>query len=532
MTKFIEKRKFRMSKYWDSTEFTLMQNEETKLYFITSRYERWIMATLCKDYAANTEKKLCNFQESVLGYSIPNIDEHFPYCKTQKDTMLLFEELCKERLLREQSLGAFIPIKERLLSNSLQNALFEIGSVTAYKLLMINRNKKCGKDDTKNVTVLRNGKMTFSPKGKETICANDYEWSKEGRQSAKYGKVILKLFKEANIEVTAREIEVITNKLKAKYDPIAEFSIVTGSDITKWYLEDNYCNETNTGTLVGSCMKYDHCQDYFGLYEDHASMLIAVSKESGKLLGRAILWEIDGKTYVDRIYASDAMIEKFKQYAKENKWYYKVEQSYNNKTDWINPDGEEETIYLTVDIDYDYDYFPYVDTLTYYKKGQYITNDESKDYDFELTDTEGNGQRIYCEYDGSYCSEECAVYICDDDYEGYIDSEGGDAEYCEITNDWHLRENMITTEGGTRVYRNDDGVVEGEDGLYYYDDEASYCDYNGGWFSSSQVHWNEDLSMDVHEHYLEAAYEEYGWVKDEDGNWVKESQLNTETTKS
>ena len=67
-------------------------------------------------------------------------------------------------------------------------------------------------------------------------------------------------------------------------------TIVFGEKIKFWYHRKNYFSEC--GDLGCSCMKYDECQDYFGIYTenpDHVGMAIMVNNEN-KLLARCLIW--------------------------------------------------------------------------------------------------------------------------------------------------------------------------------------------------------------------------------------------------
>lgn len=69
-----------------------------------------------------------------------------------------------------------------------------------------------------------------------------------------------------------------------KGDSIFEFIEVSGEDIRKYYLENNYSTE-NQGTLQNSCMRHDIWWSYFDVYckEEAISMLIKRNKISGKI---------------------------------------------------------------------------------------------------------------------------------------------------------------------------------------------------------------------------------------------------------
>lgn len=96
--------------------------------------------------------------------------------------------------------------------------------------------------------------------------------------------------------------------------------IVGGSDITDVYSDYWHCScGRNLGDLADSCMRYDKCQDRFGLYEDNAQLAVLPCPTCDGTRGRALLWEdVDGKGWIDRIYAGPADTETMKLWARAN----------------------------------------------------------------------------------------------------------------------------------------------------------------------------------------------------------------------
>lgn len=156
--------------------------------------------------------------------------------------------------------------------------------------------------------------ISFTPKGKELYYSSEGTWSRENRQTGKPGRVIKKLMK---FDYKERDIEIFNNLLKAHMIKLNEFRIVDGSDITKYYNEDSYYK--CLGSLGNSCMRYEECEPYFTVYEDHAKMLVCF--RDGLVAGRALVWEIGDETFMDRVYVCDDYLEEqFFIYAKEHKW--------------------------------------------------------------------------------------------------------------------------------------------------------------------------------------------------------------------
>ncbi len=208
--------------------------------------------------------------------------------------------------------------------------------------------------------------ISFTPKGKDLLYSNCDTWSREGRQTGKPARIIKKLLVH---DYKERDIELFNNQLKAEIMCLGDFQIVEGDDICYWYNCDNYYSLS--GTLGNSCMKYCECQSYFQVYKDLAKMLICVKDD--KLLGRAILWEIDGKTYMDRVYVCmDYLEEQFYQKAMENKWIIRESNSllYDGDSQyWMIPDDNYSSKHvpdLTIRCLEIYQKFPYMDSFRYF----------------------------------------------------------------------------------------------------------------------------------------------------------------------
>lgn len=186
-------------------------------------------------------------------------------------------------------------------------------------------------------------------------------------------------------------VELFVNNFKAVakrsldknlYDKI---KIVSGKEIKKWYLSNNY--SIIKGSLGNSCMRYEKCQDFFDVYiqnPEFCQLIIYQETSPDKIDMRALLWTLpNGSKYMDRIYAtcdSDAII--LMNYAKENGWRYYDENS-------VNDDFHSNMYIETAEI---YDMYPYMDTFkyldtdskryyTYYKRNCYELENQDGTWD-------------------------------------------------------------------------------------------------------------------------------------------------------
>jgi len=178
-----------------------------------------------------------------------------------------------------------------------------------------------------------------------------------------------------------------------------EFEVITGKEIGDMYVRDNHDDDYgDLGSLASSCMRYEECNDngFFEVYSDHAKMLVLRSKETGLYIGRAILW--DAEDYdteeeikiMDRIYSAERTYSAFFKWAKDNGYWRKRYQSYDNETQFICPDtGEEETKKMIIKgaCISNYSRAPYMDTFAW-SNGSDLSNicDFGR---YEARDTDG-----------------------------------------------------------------------------------------------------------------------------------------------
>ena len=137
--------------------------------------------------------------------------------------------------------------------------------------------------------------------------------------------------------------------------------------------------------------------------------------KSSKIKGRSLLWNctIDGKEaiFMDRIYTTfDSDVELFKQFAQNNKWWYKKNQSMDQIEDITDGSFTKGNSTIIVKLnEATWDSYPYMDTLSYISTNSDIATN-MEDYggvDRSLRDTEGGYDSLDDDYDD---------YNDDDDY--------------------------------------------------------------------------------------------------------------------
>lgn len=439
----------------------------------------------------------------------------------------------------------------RLLSNSLVDYLKNyIGkNKIAHQLLILNW-QYYENDKTRNLTLRKDMSMSYCPKGKDTVMSenNPHNWSSDNRQEGRYGRIIKKVLEEncPDFEFFPKDIEELVNMLKGEIAE-GEFKVVKGSRITEIYNEDvgdGYVSG-ESGTLSNSCMQGSD-SDFFDIYAYNPTVVsMIILEENNRLIGRALLWTVGRKKYMDRVYGTDTTIQRFIQFAVQNNIIRKERQSYDHKTTWTKPNGENFTKLFKIELDSEHDCFPYVDTFSYFGKG-YVTNDSSDsktmgvmhctggDYetfdDYEICHI--SGERGYCddmiyleEYDYSVC-QRYAVY---DDYRG----------------DYILKTDAIQTVRGSWVHKDNEELVNcyGRGNIWAIkEDDTFTCAIDGRTYlrrtpsryvpnhDRFKVHNRMNIAGIgyVHIDNMKKAYKKAGYIfsKDEDRWLSPKEQLN------
>ena len=324
--------------------------------------------------------------------------------------------------------------------------------------------------DVNYITMRTNGMISYLPSDKPHIVNADGSWNRQGRQEMKPGKFIKKFFIPLAFKyITDSEIEKFSNIYRGNCDG-GEFKIGKGQII-----KDVYNMQHEGGTLGSSCMAGD--SDYLDIYSENKCVSILYLIKGEILNGRAILWEINGETYMDRVYYKEDYIkEMFLNFAKENNFHHKYEQNYHNKTWWVSPNGEKFEKVLKINLVTDFDQYPYIDTFTYGGEG-FLINDKGDNCYFQYKNTDGSREetgRVYDSLNDLYIDENSAVYIDRGRFRGdYIHMD----DAIEINGVWWWEgdENIVRLHNGD--YAESDEVCE-VSGEYYLLEDCIYSDYD------------------------------------------------------
>ena len=400
---------------------------------------------------------------------IENIREKHPGC-----------DIAKELLLADDLVIGY---------NQLVSQFFRPNEETAVMTVIREKIESLINDEARMLSFRHNAfEISFLPKGKQPIYTDTNTWGRENRQTAKPARLIQKILLR---EYKCKEFEDFSNWIKNEMVAAGEFVLVEGSDITKYYNEENYVE--CKGTLGNSCMRHDDCEDYFGVYEDHAKMLIC--RKEDKILGRAIVWELPEGTFMDRVYTCyDYLESQFIDYAERQGWYHRVNNSLLSDgefQEWYGPKSDykiAETPSLTIQLKKKYRHMPYVDSFRYYDESDNTINTNPDDGCCRLSNTDGG----YGDDDVIYYTCEC----CGHEERGYEDDAPSGFVWSEWDECWYCDDCSQYCDGI------DDYVCKNDSVIHAHNENGEYCMYpetyvtnNGGFVKIDGQWYHEDCDL-------------------------------------
>lgn len=271
--------------------------------------------------------------------------------------------------------------------------------------------------------------VSFLPKGCTPEYTKSGRWAKKNRQSGKPGKIIQKVIGTGVFSNSDYEKFVYALKALWSYGGY-EIKLVKGEDIRYWYNSENYYAIINT--LGNSCMSHEECSGYFDLYctQPECQMLIALKEN--KLAARALVWTIEDKTFMDRVYyIEDSLYNIFVNYAKENKWYIRESNCLLSDGDdqrFLSPKDnytEPVTEHFVLNLVKIYHEWPYIDTFRYLDLDNEVLTTYSRRDTYTCSSTDGTYQdsEDWGEYECTNCG---CTYSDEDDmvYSEYYDEAG------------------------------------------------------------------------------------------------------------
>lgn len=261
-----------------------------------------------------------------------------------------------------------------LISDDLRNILTEIESESMVaKLLLKKRHTKEDLVDSPvnyiSVSHDDKSKISYLTTDRINSLEPDNYWTSNSRYKGKPGAFVGKLFKD----IPAREVEKFSSLFRTQsLMPVFTFKVVDADDIKKYYHHETYVTDADgytRGSLGASCMKHDQCQKLFKLYTkntDQVKMLVMLD-ENEKLIGRALLWNLESNKIMDRIYTKldEDYSFHFKKWATKNGYLYKSEQNWFNTLFFENLNIKRKELYLEFNIGINPKKYPYMDTFKF-----------------------------------------------------------------------------------------------------------------------------------------------------------------------
>ena len=247
--------------------------------------------------------------------------------------------------------------------------------------------------------------ILVDPKNPEHgIVDGDLPWREMGRVKIKIGRFVRKFLSKRSIteyNITDQDVETFVNLYKSYFQRNPDnLKVVEGNEILKWYLEENYQRIEGAcyGTLWHSCMRYRDRNKYMTLYTKNAGIkMLILLDDTGKLSARALLWEnvtdVNGNVYkvMDRIYSVHGHDVNFlKDWAKENGYIYKTEQSSKSERYFTMNDNLVK-LDLSVKLDnWKFHYYPYLDTFKFFDDYKGVLSNSTRfEYQYVLVQATG-----------------------------------------------------------------------------------------------------------------------------------------------
>lgn len=367
----------------------------------------------------------------------------------------------------------------------------------------------------------------------DAVRTHDY-WVKN-RADVKIGSFINKVYPKEYKQGgnPGNDIESFVNSVvayrKSLLDSDSRFKLVDGDDIVKYYNKDMY--GVDTGTLAGSCMRYDTCSDYINFYAKNKGVKLLVlfsnnEHKKDKIIGRALVWELDkpsGRTYMDRIYTGDETdTQLFKQYAENKGWLFKKSQNMSSDELIVDTQNDNKEDYIklkTVNGFITNDTYPYMDTLKWFNiDGGFLTNYEeiaaNYSYNYYMLESTNGGysyggvddEMIYVDYyDQSFDEEELIWCELGDDYRLSNDAQYIEDYHAYATEEW-IEDNLIWSEYMDKFIENDKAVYSEYHEDYIPNDESIIVSVGFDYENMGYVKEDED------DYRLESESEEGGSV--------------------
>ena len=209
----------------------------------------------------------------------------------------------------------------------------------------------------------------------------------------------------------------LVDAFKARCNRTASFDIVDGVDIVHWYNEQTYDTDEPTYSLAASCMRHSYCADFLDIYaENPEKVALVIATRGDRLIGRALLWRLDGGGYyLDRQYGRDETQKAIVNFARSR---------HDDLTVYGSGLAHGATLAVTLK-HYDFQEYPYMDSMAYLSmETGTISNQEPNGLFRELKQTDGS----YEESDREDCAN-CGRSVPNDET-SYVEAWGMVCDRC------------------------------------------------------------------------------------------------------
>lgn len=339
------------------------------------------------------------------------------------------------QLLLEGNLMASDNFLQRLSNISSNKIASDLYNAFSYKVLV----DKSLAQNWVDVTNKEDAVTFMSDRSAERFSNPEEIFAAKNRNEIKIGRLARAVLNEIGKPASDKDMEIFVNIYKSSnVDNSKKFELISGANIKKYYAKNSYA-ETK-GTLGGSCMQHDECQQYFKIYTKNpeACRLLVYLNERGQVLGRALVWRISTKElynidetpyeceseyFMDRVYTcNDSDIIKFINYAKKENWLYKYKMTSDEQNGLVFKYNDK-SIFGRIVVKLNrlhFNKYPFVDTLAFANGDSMISNvgftinEEDDDYDegFLMGSTDGSKDVCdecdgtgYDKDDGTECSK-------------------------------------------------------------------------------------------------------------------------------
>jgi len=344
-------------------------------------------------------------------------------------------------------------IKESVLvvSDNLSNILKEVDHPISKYLLSI-KGKEVGKIDfnfldlANEVSNLIFTSDTQAQRKKEQGKTDDEIFLSGGKSSI--GRIVGQILRDTGFKHKAYDIDrfAILLKSEIKWEQVKSgkiiVKIVEGKDITFWYSEKNYSKQTTTtgrGHLSSSCMREDRCKDFFSIYEMNPGKvkLVIHLDDEGKLLTRALVWDMGGKHYLDRVYFTYE-----EDMALVRRW---VEKVYLKKSLHVLSLQDKIILDNSQNLDGSFDKYPFMDTFKFYypEEKKLQIKDPGKEIGWLILQSTTGGYEaigmVYCAIEDGIFPEDDCVYSQTQDFSMLKEN----AVYSDFYQDWLYKEDTV-----------------------------------------------------------------------------------------